>query len=369
MAIDRLLTNRNRGSAMAELPVAMFILLFFAFFPLINVMAIVTAGMVTLLVAHQTCTRAAAQTRFDYALDAFGQEAVSMKASPLVTFLRMQPVYGFNGAGADLYVQKTETTSSNKIELLGPNIALVPPIDSSKNVYEFVSQVTYSVPPVFNMSGVPFINQVPGLGRPCHLTFASNKMVEHPEGLTSVGASSGMTFSGGSLASLNLRDPDLQIDGTVTNPASSTWLRPNIYSEIENSGKSVIEEAVVVIKAAVDDWQPVNVNVGGGDSVYVDYWRNRSWSFAPSIITDEEGVNSNDPGPGAMACAVDDNVWCMDANMFLTGTPLDSSWPRGELFLMMCEGNQMGGFGSKPFNPALYTDNSGYLAVRVIVAR
>jgi len=59
----------------------------------------------------------------------------------------------------------------------------VPALNTMNSVYQYVVTAQYDIMPIFNFSSAPFLQGVPGLGKPVPTQFNTTANVEHPEGL------------------------------------------------------------------------------------------------------------------------------------------------------------------------------------------
>jgi hypothetical protein len=181
--------RRERGS-IAEFGPALFIFLLFAVFPFINLLALATATGTVALIATEAAGAAARSTSYPDALTAVQAKTVSLTQSGFGRFARLLPQGGIGGCGADLYVIQTRV-GTNQTQTYGPNTTVPPPIDATNNVYEYNVKVTYQMVPFVNLSAVPFIGNVPGLGKNTTLTWNVQRAVEYPTGLIGNGINPG----------------------------------------------------------------------------------------------------------------------------------------------------------------------------------
>jgi hypothetical protein len=174
-----------RGSALTEFGPALFIFFFFALFPLLNFIGMAIGFATVQMVAQQAATAAAASSSYTQALAAMTATENNLMNTGFAKFAKIQPVGGYSGSGCDLYVAQTDVISQ-AITSLGPNTPAPSPIDPKKYIYEYQVKVNFQILPFVNMSGVPFIGSVPGLGAPASVQYAGSRAVEYPEGLISL---------------------------------------------------------------------------------------------------------------------------------------------------------------------------------------
>jgi hypothetical protein len=99
----------------------------------------------------------------------------------------MQPVGGYNNCGVTLYVDATNYIG-NTVKSYGPNTPVPPPIDTTSTFYEYRAVASYDVRPFIDLGSVPFINNVPVIGKPAQLNFTCLRQVEYPQGLEGAGS-------------------------------------------------------------------------------------------------------------------------------------------------------------------------------------
>ena len=175
----------SRASQMAEVPLALFILFFFFLFPLVNFISCAMGAVTVYFNTTQNVHRAAEQQDYPAALAAFYDQANQFNNSNMAKFLKITPVNGYQNCGCDLFVDITALANSNT-QTVGPNVALSGgnlPVDTSKFLYEYRCKSVYDVFPLANMSFIPTIGQIPGLGAPFRISFSSHAAVEYANGL------------------------------------------------------------------------------------------------------------------------------------------------------------------------------------------
>ncbi|MGD9679910.1 MAG: hypothetical protein AB7W16_01890 [Candidatus Obscuribacterales bacterium] len=181
----------NEGAALtAEFAPALFVFFLIVLFPLINLIGMATGASVVYFVAGQTAISAGNAASYPSALDQVQSTANTLVSSGFGQFAKLQPVGGYNGCGVDLYTTQTSVNSSN-VTTSGPNTPLAVNPDTSNNLYSYDTVATYDVGPFVNMSAMPFIGGIPGVGKPARLTFSASRNIEHPDGLTGIGSTVG----------------------------------------------------------------------------------------------------------------------------------------------------------------------------------
>jgi hypothetical protein len=180
------------GSSLNEFAPALFVFFFLAVFPMLNLIGVAIGVATISLVAQKTVQAAANSSSYSQALTALQTTANNMMGTGFAKFAKLKPIGGFGGCGADLYVIATKFTGgSNTTKLYGPDTPVPSPLDTTNYVYEYQVRANYTVMPFINMSGIPFVNTVPGIGSPTNFSWAAHSSVEYPDGLTSGSAAAG----------------------------------------------------------------------------------------------------------------------------------------------------------------------------------
>lgn len=353
------LCGRNAKGSLPELPVALFVLLFLIFFPLIDLFGLAIGSAITCLIAHQTAILAATQQRYDWALGAMEREALLQSKTGMARFCRLQPVGGYNGCGVDLYIDTTNYLKNDTKEY-GPNMPVPPPIDTSSWLYQCRVRVHYDVGPTISLAGVPWLGNVPGLGRPARLTFTASRAAEHPQDL--------QDYS--NLNRINGTMPATLDTKPITYPGigRSGWNFPNIYDIIAGAGQTIVSEDVFIVQSSNSDWTATNIDLLAGDKLWIDYRADGSWLLNTSWSVDADGTPLNPSGERPMANTgpveyyqgfrLGGMIGKIDSSdVFFLGKQKWNFPPHrtGQLY-MKC-------------NDYFFTDNTGSMVVRVIVAR
>lgn len=177
--------GRHRGAAIAEFGPVLFIFLFFALFPLLDLMAVAVGTASIALAAKQGAAAAAASADYGSGLTAMERDVNAVRNSGFGHFLNLRPIAGYNGCGADLWIEKTDVNSPSSIQFCGPNSKAPAPIDSTQFIYEYGCYASFQIGPLCNLGAVPFIGSVPGLGPPASVRYVEMSAVEYPNGLSS----------------------------------------------------------------------------------------------------------------------------------------------------------------------------------------
>lgn len=174
----------KRGSSLAEFGPVLFVFLFFALFPALDLMAVAVGTASISLAARQGASAAASSADYGSGLTAMERDVNAVRNSGFGHFLNLRPIGGINGCGADLWIEKTDI-GSNALQYCGPNSKAPTPIDSTTFIYEYACIASFQVGPLCNLGAVPFIGSVPGLGPPAQIRYCAQSAVEYPTGLSS----------------------------------------------------------------------------------------------------------------------------------------------------------------------------------------
>ncbi len=183
----KVINRTQRGSAIAEFPVALFFLLVLVLFPMINLVLFAGSMATNMFFARYVAGRASVCHNFDDMLVVADKEGQDLVNSGFGKFAKLKPVGGLGGHGVDLYVYVINTGTNNLVQY-GPNTTVAPPIDPVKNVYEVAAQTCYDVGPIMDLSSAPFIGRIPLIGQPARITFTAHRAVEDPNAIVGAGA-------------------------------------------------------------------------------------------------------------------------------------------------------------------------------------
>ena len=197
-SVKAYLKRRRTGSSTAEFGPALIVFFLVILFPMINLIAMGTGAGTIYLLAKESAGKAGNSTTYADALTAAENAAVQICSSGFGQFAKLKPVAGYNGSGIDLYVSDTNI-SSMSTNTYGPNNPPPISVDTSTNVYTYDVRATFDMGPFVDMGAVPFVQDVPGVGKPARLSFLASSAAEHPEG---IGTGVGPVAGGG--ASTNL---------------------------------------------------------------------------------------------------------------------------------------------------------------------
>ncbi|MBX9667840.1 MAG: hypothetical protein K2X93_09495 [Candidatus Obscuribacterales bacterium] len=170
------------GHATAEFAPAMIVFFLVILFPLINLIMFAAGYGTGYLCAKQCASRASTQNTFSEALAVVQTESDTFVQSGFGKFAKLVKNGGYNGSGVDLSVVSVDINSGT-VTNHSKNVPLGSLATPDTSTYEYKVEATYDVGPFMNLSNLPFIGSVPGLGLPATLTFNTTASAEFPEGL------------------------------------------------------------------------------------------------------------------------------------------------------------------------------------------
>jgi len=176
--VKTLTKPRNaRGTLFAELPVALYILIFFFTIPMLDLAAISVRSCFLYISAHMATVEAARATTFQ--ADPVGQ----LSAKNLADKVAREVATGYTGVSVNSVVTSILITDTNTLNQTRSIVKLTTPADVSANTYQIEVQVSGSVQALIPFSNGPF-PRMPGLNAPITLTFTDRQLCENTQGLT-----------------------------------------------------------------------------------------------------------------------------------------------------------------------------------------
>lgn len=273
------------GHTSVEFVGALFVFFLIFFFPLLNLMGVaVSYGMICLL-THQIASRASTQATYASALNAMVDESSKLMSTGFANFLKIQRSGGYLNSSCDLYVVATKIGSGGSTTY-GPDVPVTGTIDTTNNIYEYLVKSNFTVKPLIPMSGVPFIQNVPGLGQPLQVCFTADRAAEYAQGLAKSGGAIGGTVTPISLD--NIAGPPPTV-GLIAPSGGSGWKLPTILQMIANSGQTIVAEAIITVPANSVGWVPSGLTIAAGQSAWMDSHADGYWSRLPGDLTDANG--------------------------------------------------------------------------------
>lgn len=245
--------DRKIGSAqISEFSAALALFFLVMLFPLIGLISISTAVGTGYFAARYCASRAGDSPSFTQALNNAEAASREINSSGWAQFAGLKPVRGYNDSGMDLWVTDTNIATNTNITH-GPNTPAVSALDPDKYLYSYDAIVTYDVGPFLNLSGLPVVGDIEGLGKPVRMSFEASRAIEHFDGLTASGGGflvngpiSGSS-GGGSLA------------GSGSSSSSSSASIASVSSASAGSGSASIA-GLQIATAPRRPWQVASTN-------------------------------------------------------------------------------------------------------------
>lgn len=178
----RLRLRNQTGAQMAEFAPALLIFFMIILFPLINLIMLATGAGTAYLAAKQCASRAGTQATFTDARNVVVPESATFVASGFGQFAKLTPIGGISGSGITLRVVSTPY-GGGASTVNAANVPLAAAATPDTNTYEYRVDAFYNIGPFMNLSNVPWIGTVPGLGPPVQMNFTATSSAEFPEGL------------------------------------------------------------------------------------------------------------------------------------------------------------------------------------------
>ncbi len=349
----------KNGTAVAEIPVVLFVLIFLFLLPLINLLWLAMAEASIAIITLQAADRAASQPTYTDALTSINQEAQTFLQSGIARMIRMRPVNGYQNCGLDLYTIATDFHTQAS-ETFGPNTMTSTPPSTLDDFFEYNCAATYEIQPLVPLSFIYGMAKVPGLGAPAVLTYRVNRVLEHPEGLAAGYSAVGFSKSGAHTPSC---PPSAGFNSPE--PTAGNWNFPEIYSKIQAAGETVVAINVVVVPGNNGNWTPAGVTVVNGEKIWIDTHSLGVWNPWPEggdPNVDANGYSAKsaytNTNPNLCSVSLDGRVGASGTAFFL-GDDQYNYPPAGSGDMAMIMNDAVG----------MYYDNTGAQLVRVVVVR
>lgn len=183
--MNRTFRKRKRtGTSMAEFALCLFVFFLLAF-PLIDLIGFICGVASAYLVTYQTASAASVSTSYSDALSTVAREAASMLATGIAKFGKVTPAAA-SPCGVDLFVESKNIRNGDS-SVYGPNLPMPVAVDTNNFLYEYEAIGRFNISPMINLSSMPFVGNITGLGKPIAFSCSVKRAVEHPEGLTGLG--------------------------------------------------------------------------------------------------------------------------------------------------------------------------------------
>ncbi len=179
----RRIRNQQGSALQGEFAGAIVVFFLVILFPLINLIGLATGAATLYFMTIQGAVSAGDSATYAEALNAMESTINNIKSSGLGQFANLVPVGGYSGTGANLFVIVTPTGGGSGSTHYGPNTPFVAVLDTDNNIYEYQVRTTYDVGPFLNLSCLPFVGGVPGIGAPARMNFVAHRHVEAIDGL------------------------------------------------------------------------------------------------------------------------------------------------------------------------------------------
>jgi len=179
---QRMRNQVGAGAGAAEFAPALIIFFLIILFPLINLIMFTTGYATGYLCAKQCASRASTQNTFTDAANVVQSESATFVASGFGQFAKLVPIGGIAGSGIDLSVVSVPY-GGGAATTYTKNVPIPSPATPNTNTYEYKVEANYNMGPFMNLSSLPWIGTVPGLGQPARLQFTATGSAEFPEGL------------------------------------------------------------------------------------------------------------------------------------------------------------------------------------------
>ncbi len=175
----------SRGNVI-RFSITLWIFLLLISVPLLELFGLASGATLLYMAAQDAASSAAKARKYEDCLTAMVSSVNHFVINGTWSkLIKMRPIGGYKGSGADLSVVASSFVGG-KINHIGDLNLPVPKsiqIDTSVNVYECTVQLNFQVDPLLNLSAIPLIGAIPGLGAPLILSFSASKTSEYPRGL------------------------------------------------------------------------------------------------------------------------------------------------------------------------------------------
>lgn len=368
--LDKRSKRNQAGSAgVAEFVIALLVIVMVVFC-LIDLVATTSSYAAITLASRQASFKAATADSIDSALFEMQNAVTGLADSGFGRFAHLKPVGGYNGCGADLFINVTQIATGST-SVIGPNLGIQRPpgskqIESDVNIYECAARLTYEMGPLVPLTGIPLLKDIPGCGKPALIQVSTNIALEQPERLA-IGASADP--AAGTTAP----------SGTGIAPGSGTngggfqlggWNYPQPIIFVPLVGQTILEQKDMIITGKGpapyspnddDNWFDTGIDVGPDNRVSVawNFYSMGAWSHAgPGAFPayDADGSPTVSPNFGMPTGVMIGRVtktgqFFRVGKDFLNYSPVES----GRLYLRLNDG------------PLGFYDNSGQQQVTVFL--
>jgi hypothetical protein len=202
--------SRKKGSSLAEFGPVLIILVLVIILPLLNLLAFVAGYAAVASITDACASEAANSASFSDALVNLKKKAIALTDSGLGKFARVKPSGGYQNCGVDLYIATTSMAGSRSGiggHFYGPNSGLPAQAAEAENfaenasgtsggnatgnsggagatIFEYTVRSNFTVGPFMDLSHVPFVGDVPLIGKGVLLSPSTSRVIEHCDDLT-----------------------------------------------------------------------------------------------------------------------------------------------------------------------------------------
>jgi len=169
--------RRLRGTSIAELPLAMWVIFIGIGMPLLSLTLITVRYGMFVEAARQAADVACSTQTYGA-----GSGAVYSAYNTASSIAAVFP--GVNMYDCKCWIIVTPLYGSGPAQVIGPNTPLTTPADPSQNLYQIRVDLKGYIQPILAMPLPEFIN-IPGLSIPIDAQVSSTRVFENPPGLSS----------------------------------------------------------------------------------------------------------------------------------------------------------------------------------------
>ncbi|MBU6453025.1 MAG: hypothetical protein KGS72_14670 [Cyanobacteria bacterium REEB67] len=169
--------------------------------PLVNLLAFAAGYAAVASITDACASEAANSASFSDALSNLKKKAIALTDSGLGKFARVKACGGYENCGVDLYIATTNMSgpkSGTGGHFYGPNTGLPAQAAEAENaagnaagsagagatIFEYTVRSNFTVGPFMDLSHVPFVGDVPLIGKGVLLSPSTSRVIEHCDDLT-----------------------------------------------------------------------------------------------------------------------------------------------------------------------------------------
>jgi hypothetical protein len=171
----RIRRNRRLGSSIAEFGAAFYAFFFAIIIPTINLLSFAVAFSYAHISANMKADSVAQSMTLKRARQIVEEAPSSLKSEPLASFLKAEP--GPDGFKLDL----VKTNLQGESEIVTAKTLNSLNDERTNGLIQYRVTANYSLQPRLDLSAVPFINNIPIIGKASEITFKLNRNIEHAD--------------------------------------------------------------------------------------------------------------------------------------------------------------------------------------------